>query len=130
MYMLDTNTISYFVQRNENVVKKLKEIEPNQICLSTVVVAELLYGVRKRNNKKLETFINLFLDSVEILDWDYETAECYGSLRARMESKGQIMGSFDQMIAAHALRQKDCILVTNDKAFSMVENLKLENWLV
>lgn len=69
-----------------------------------------------------------FLSTITILEWDTKTAEIYGKLRAEMEKEGKVMGVQDQMIAAHALAN-ECVLVTSDdKAFSFVPNLILENW--
>lgn len=129
MYMLDTNTVSYFVRKNPNVAQKLRDIGPDNICISSVTAAELLYGVARYKNKQLESVVQYFMESVTIVEWNYQVAKYYGSLRAEMESRGQIMSPLDLMIAAHAASYENCILVTNDKAFSMVPRLKLENWM-
>ena len=81
----------------------------------------------KRNNQQLSRFLDVFLSTITILEWDTKTAEIYGKLRAEMEKEGKVMGVQDQMIAAHALAN-ECVLVTSDKAFSFVPNLILENW--
>ncbi|AGQ39324.1 TPA: type II toxin-antitoxin system VapC family toxin [Mannheimia haemolytica] len=128
MYMLDTNTVSYFFRGNANVVAKLKSINPERLCISSVTAAELVYGVAKRNNGQLSQFLGYFLSSVKVLDWNYRCAELYGKLRAEMEKNGKVMGVQDQMIASHALAE-ECILVSSDQAFKMVPDLKLENWL-
>ena len=76
---------------------------------------------------RLATAVNEFLLRVDVLAWDNATAKCYGPLRARMESQGKVLGSLDLLIASHAL-EKGSILVTNDQAFSQVENLVIEDW--
>lgn len=127
MYMLDTNTVSYFFRKEPSVVERLQQLNPDIICISSVIAAELFYGVAKRNNQQLSRFLDVFLSTIMILEWDTETAELYGKLRAEMEKEGKVMGVQDQMIAAHALAN-ECVLVTSDKAFSFVPNLILENW--
>lgn len=128
MYMLDTNTISYFFRQNPNVVRKFQQIEPQTLCISSVTAAELMYGAQKRQNQKLTEAVNYFLQSVTIYDWDYKSAQVYADLRAKMEKRGQIMGAFDQMIAAHAL-SLNLPIITSDKAFLMVDKLVVENWM-
>lgn len=127
MYMLDTNTVSYFFRQEPTVVKKLQQLNPEVICISSVTAAELFYGVKKRNNQKLSDFLTTFLSAITVLDWDYQAAEVYGQIRADMEREGKIMGVQDQMIGAHALAA-ECVLVSSDKAFQLIPNLVLENW--
>lgn len=127
MYMLDTNTVSYFFRQEPTVVKKLQQLNPEMVCISSVTAAELFYGVKKRNNQKLSDFLTTFLSAITVLDWDYQAAEVYGQLRADMEREGTIMGVQDQMIGAHALAA-ECVLVSSDKAFQLIPNLVLENW--
>lgn len=109
------------------MVEQLQQLSPDIICISSVTTAELFYGVAKRNNQQLSRFLEVFLSTITILEWDTKTAEIYGTLRAEMEKEGKVMGVQDQMIAAHALAN-ECVLVTSDKAFGFVPNLILENW--
>lgn len=53
----------------------------------------------------------------------------YGKVRAKLEGKGSVVSEPDLRIAAIALTQ-DLILITgNEKHFSKIKELKLENWL-
>ncbi|TNH02592.1 type II toxin-antitoxin system VapC family toxin [Testudinibacter sp. TR-2022] len=125
--MLDTNIVSYFFRKNETVLAKLNAISLENLCISSITAAELIYGAEKRKNAKLSEMVALFLASMEIYDWNYVVAQRYGKLRAELEKSGNVMGNLDLMIAAHALSQ-NCILVTNDNAFQMIQNLNIENW--
>ena len=42
MYMLDTNTVSYFFRKEPSVVERLQQLNPDIICISTVTAAELV----------------------------------------------------------------------------------------
>ena len=75
----------------------------------------------------LELAVEEFLLRVEILPWTSESAKSYAKLRAELENKGQPVGSFDLMIAAQALAGK-MTLVTNDRVFSRIKNLRIEDW--
>ena len=128
-YMLDTNMVSYFFRQENSVLERIEQIGIENICISAITAAELLYGAKKRNNKVLTQSVELFLSSVQICDWTEQVAHSYSTLRVETERQGKVLGSFDLMIASHALHQR-AILVTNDKAFSMINNLSLENWLI
>jgi predicted nucleic acid-binding protein len=55
-------------------------------------------------------------------------AQHYGDLRIHLERQGAPIGSLDLLIAAHAL-SFDCILVTNnEREFSRIPDLQIENW--
>ncbi|PHM62128.1 type II toxin-antitoxin system VapC family toxin [Xenorhabdus ishibashii] len=127
MYMLDTNTVSYIFRKNPAVITKLRTIPPSRICISSITEAELHYGIVKRQNKELQNIVNTFIESITVYDWDSAAAKTYGELRVRMEQIGRVMGTMDQLIAAHAL-SKGLTVVTNDAAFKMVHGLTVEDW--
>jgi hypothetical protein len=68
-----------------------------------------------------------FLLIVTILAWDSAAAKQYGWLRAVLKREGQPMENLDMMIGAHALAA-EAVLVTNDRAFARIQNLKVANW--
>lgn len=129
IYMLDTNTVSYFFRQNPQVIARISTVPPSSIVVSSITEAELLYGVAKRQNKALKAAVMGFFDAVSVYHWDSIAAETYGKLRASMEKKGLVMGSLDMLIAAHALSEKTT-LVTSDRAFYRVPDLEVEDWAV
>lgn len=127
MYMLDTNTVSHLFRQNIDVMTRLKSVPPSKVSISSITEAELRYGLAKRQNKALAKIVETFLESVTVYSWDSKAAECYGDLRATMEKTGRVMGTMDQLIAAHAV-SKGLTIVTNDAAFSMAPGLHVEDW--
>jgi tRNA(fMet)-specific endonuclease VapC len=75
----------------------------------------------------LKTAVDEFLLRVDSLAWDSNAARRYADLRAALEIAGTAMGNLDMMIAAHALAA-EAILVTNDRSFCRLKNLKIEDW--
>ena len=130
LYMLDTNICSFILREKPLYIKeKLKSCEKSHtIALSSVVVAELLYGVQKRNSKKLIAIVEAFIGNFVVYDFDKEASFHYVKIRHSLEKKGQIIGSNDLFIAAHA-KSLNAVLVTNNtKEFERVERLKTEDW--
>ena len=127
LHMLDTNIVSHLVRQHPEVVNRYSQITPEKMCISSVTEAELLYGVAKKQNNKLHETIMEFLKTITICAWDSEAAATYGELRAAMEKKGKVMGDLDQLIAAHAI-SRGTMIVTNDRAFGMVQDLTVEDW--
>lgn len=127
LHMLDTNIVSHLVRQHPRVVNHYSQIAPEDMCISSVTEAELLYGVAKKQSHALHETISAFLKTITICDWDSDAAAIYGKLSADMEKRGKVMGDLDQLIAAHAL-SRGTTIVTNDQAFGMVQELKVEDW--
>ena len=129
-FMLDTNICIYIIKRTPpDVIKRFKRTEISQIGISSITLSELLYGVSKSSKpeKNLMALIQ-FIAPLEILPYGDEAAQCYGDLRARLEKQGTPMGSLDMLIAAHALSIPCTLVANNEKEFSRIPGLKIENW--
>lgn len=129
-YMLDTNICIYAIKhKTETVIKNFLSHEPEEMCISAVTYAELMYGVEKSMAiEKNRIAISLFLSPLTILEFQASAAEEYGKVRAEPESKGMPIGPMDLLIAGHA-RSEGLILVTNNtREFCRVEGLVVEDW--
>lgn len=129
-YLLDTNILFELIRSPRGLAaRRLGELGEEQVCTSIVVAAELRYGAAKRSSPKLTERVQGALGRLEVLPLDAPADTAYATLRARLESRGQPIGANDLLIAAHALAH-GCILVTdNEKEFSRIEGLVVENWL-
>jgi tRNA(fMet)-specific endonuclease VapC len=129
-YMLDTDTCSYVIKRaNDKLLKKLSRTAVQDVCVSVVTKAELLYGVelsRRRQNDAAA--VDAFLRHVVVLDFPDDAAAYYAVIRAALKKRGTMIGANDLFIAAHA-RALGLTLVTNNvREFQRVEGLAVENW--
>jgi len=131
-YMLDTNICIYIIRKQpENVLKKFKHLKLGDVCLSSVTMAELQYGVEKsQHQKKNSTALEEFAVPLEIMPFDEEVSFYYGRIRAGLEKKGRLIGALDTMIAAHALCLGSILVTNNQKEFKRVPNLKIEDWVM
>ena len=114
-YMLDTNICIYVIkQKPENVLRRFKEELECWICISSVTLAELEYGVRhSAAPAKNELALLRFLAPLTVLSFGSAAALEYGEIRACLQSRGTPIGSLDMLIAAHA-KAEGKILVTNN----------------
>lgn len=129
-YMLDTNICIYAIKHKpEKVFQKLQEVDPSDVCISSVTYAELVHGVEKSaapNKNRLALY--MLLANIEILNFDVNAAESYGKIRAGLEKNGTPIGPLDMMIAGHAQSLGYIVVTNNVKEFKRVNNLKIENW--
>lgn len=129
-FMLDTDVCSYIMKRSSLLVlKRLKAVPVDDVCMSVVTKAELLYGVELSPRRAQdEAAVAAFLPYVSAVDFTDAAASHYAEIRADLKRRGLMIGANDLFIAAHA-RSLGLTLVTNNTAeFGRVGGLKLENW--
>ena len=131
MYLLDTNTCIYFLNRSsERIISKLKNLSPADIRLSAITAAELFFGAEKsRARKKNRAIVEDFVGHFDLLPFDGKCCRNYAKIRASLEKSGSPIGPMDLLIASITLAH-GLILVTNNlKEFRRVKGLRVENWI-
>lgn len=129
-YMLDTNICIYVMKKKpENVLRRFREEMDGGICISSITLAELEYGMKHSSDPvKNEQALLRFLAPLSVLPFGAAAASEYGEIRAYLQSRGTPIGPLDMLIAAHA-RVEGMTLVTNNmREFERVLELDLENW--
>jgi tRNA(fMet)-specific endonuclease VapC len=134
-YMLDTNICIYLLtarhpELQTRILVRLEALPPEtQVDLSSVVVSELSYGVKKsRWRKANETLLREFLLDFRIASFDEEAAHRAGAVRADLERSGHPIGPLDTLIAGHALSIGATLVTHNVGEFSRVRGLRIEDW--
>ena len=129
-YMLDANIVAYAKNnRPEVVMDRLRNYNPDELCISAITLAELEFGVFNSSNPdRNQLALTLFLAGIEIVPFDDDAAVEYGKIRSDLKRRGTPIGANDLLIAAHA-KSRDLVLVTNNtREFERVEGLQLEDW--
>ncbi|MFH1194439.1 MAG: type II toxin-antitoxin system VapC family toxin [bacterium] len=131
MYFLDTNICIYFLKgMHISIRNKIEKLQPPQIKIPSIVMAELLYGAAKSMHKKenLE-IIQKFLIPFEIISFETQATEIYADIRSATEAKGISIGPNDLIIASTVMAYEGILVTNNMKEFGRIKNLKIENWL-
>ena len=112
-------------------MRKFERYPVDEFAISSITHAELQYGVAKSKHKnRNQEALDEFLLPLTILPfYGKRLVECYGEIRAFLESKGKTIGPLDTMIAAHALSLDLTIVSSNISEFSRIPNLKCEDWV-
>lgn len=128
-YLLDTNVLSDIVRHpHGRVVEKIRAVGEDQICTSIIVTAELRYGVAKKRSARLAAQLEIVLGALHIVPFDAPADRIYGSIRNQLEEVAKPIGGNDLLLAAQAVAL-NYILVSDDRDFTQVKGLMLENWL-
>jgi predicted nucleic acid-binding protein len=70
----------------------------------------------------------------ELLNWlpaltlPEKAGQAYGTMRADMAARGQMIGNNDLWIASHALAAELTLVTNNETEFRRVRRLKMQNW--
>jgi tRNA(fMet)-specific endonuclease VapC len=130
LYLLDTNIIIYAQRGHANVLKRMQEVGRDDIVLSSLVVAELAFGVEKSLHKEQNrTALRNLLSSFQIQDWNESAAWIYAAHYHRLRAAGTPIGIHDLQIGCHALALDAVCVTNNTREFERIEGLKLENWV-
>jgi len=108
---------------------RIAELGETAICTSIIVAAELRYGAVKKGSARLTAQLDQILSRFDVLPFEAPAERAYGELRARLEAAGTPIGGNDMFIAAHALSLGHTIVTDNEREFSRVSGLALQNWL-
>jgi tRNA(fMet)-specific endonuclease VapC len=130
-YLLDTIACVDLLRGRLPQVRARARMAPiNEIAISTISLAELLFGAAKSSNPgRHEMILAEFLAPFSILLFDTEAAKAYAQVRTDLTRAGQPIGPLDMLIAAHALSVGAAVVTANEREFRRVPGLVVENWL-
>lgn len=129
-YMLDTDTCSYIMKRSHPVViKRLQAVPVDDVCMSAITKAELLYGVEISPRRAQDAgALAAFLPYVQVVEFGDDAAAHYAEIRADLKRRGALIGANDLFIAAHARALEITLVTNNTDEFGRVSHLRVENW--
>ena len=129
-YLLDTNVcVDFLNRRYPKVTERIRTSSPEDLCLSSVAMAELRYGAdRSQRRGENHERIDVLATEIQCLDFDLTAARVYGRIRSALEAEGTPIGPYDMMIAAHAVSQGLILVTDNEREFRRISGLEIENW--
>lgn len=132
-YMLDTNAcIALINGTSVPVRRRFKEVlaEGSVVCVSTVALHELWYGVSKSTKREYNTErVQVFLSGpLRLMAFDDADARAAGEVRALLEQERRPIGAYDSLLAGQAARRGMTLVTANIREFERVDGLMWEDW--
>ena len=119
--MLDSNICIYMLQGNSSAARdRIQSCVPGELVTSAIAYAEVMRGIPPLDSgqqSKAEAFFRLVI----VLPFDQQAALLYRRVPFKR-------GTFDRLIAAHALSRGLTFVTNNEADFADVAELKVENW--
>ena len=129
-YLLDTNIIIHAQRGNANVLTRMRRAGQANLVLSSLVAAELAYGVEKSVHKdKNKAALEALLSAFTVVPWDESAMWFYAAQFHRLRSAGTPIGELDLLIGCQALALNAICVTNNTREFARIDGLKLENWV-
>ena len=130
MYLLDTDTIIYSLKGVPTVVEQMREHATDPKAISVITYGELIYGAEKSqqvsgNLAKVHRLREIF----PVIEISCSIMDTFGHLKAVLTRKGIVVDDFDLIIGSTALTMGFAVVSNNEKHFSKIPDLLLENWL-
>lgn len=128
-YLLDTDIVVFLLRGKNCIRERLAQLDPSEIYVSEVTVAELEYGNRCSGRyEENRDLVNAFLSNVNIVPFS-DSIRYYAIERFRLRKEGCPIADFDLLIGCASV-EKGLIMVTNNIAhFSRISNIIVENWI-
>jgi tRNA(fMet)-specific endonuclease VapC len=129
MYVLDTNTLSYFFKGLGRVGERLLATPPAEIALSSIVLFEVEFGLARssRSEQRREQLQELVSLAV-VLPFGPAEAKSAAQIRCELERAGSPIGPYDVLIAGTALSHGAVLVTHNTREFGRIRELVLEDW--
>ena len=129
-YLLDTNHVSALFKRDSGIISRVERATEAEFGIGLPSVGELWFMVY--NSQRIAANA-AELDRIlaDFRLWGYERAEAveFGRIKAELRRTGRPIPDIDVQLAGIA-RINGLTLLTSDKHFEAVSDLKIENWLV
>lgn len=137
-YILDTDHVSLFLQGNQAVISRVGQVYPH-LAITIVTVQEIFNGWVVKINDRTEStnLVNLYtklwttqeyFKGVRILNFDSAAYTCYQRLLRENQHLNKKRLQKDLRIAAIALSTNAVMVTRNQKDFTQIPGLVLENW--
>lgn len=120
-YLLDSNVIIAAIDGDiASLRERLAECDEDDLVTSAIAYAEVAHGSMKGKPPAID-ILDAFLADIPVLPFDRSAAMAYASLPFER-------GSYDRLIAAHALSLGLTVVTRNERHFAGIPDLRVENW--
>jgi tRNA(fMet)-specific endonuclease VapC len=130
-YLLDTNQLSDAIRPVSRVRERIAQERLSGLRIGTCVPAlcELEAGIQALAKREAyRRALGRLLSRVRLWPIEREAALAYGVVFHELRRRGRVLSQVDMMLAALA-RVMDLTLVTADRDFAALPDLRTENWL-
>jgi tRNA(fMet)-specific endonuclease VapC len=125
-YLIDTDVVADWLKGIQTARALLPTLQPAGIAISLITVGEILEGIYFGASTQAHAAgFRHFLRGVDVLPANRRIMERFARIRGDLRRRGLIIGDFDILIAATALRHNLILVTRNTRHFSRVPSLRI-----
>lgn len=131
-YLLDGNHLSAALRKVSPVRERIHQGRRagHRFISCYPVLCELEVGIQQTSKpEEYRQRLTQLLRHVRLWPLDGETAQLYGAIYIELRRLGRALSQVDMMLATLA-RQHKLTLLTTDRDFEALPDLRVENWIV
>ncbi len=111
------------------VIAELTARDPEDIFVSSLTSFELYTGVEKCANPGRERIrVENLLNTLRQIEFDLPAAKYAALIRADLESRGEMIGPYDVLLAGQAISMGFTLVTNNIREFSRINKILLADW--
>lgn len=128
-FLIDTNICIFFMRGKYHLDQKFRSVGGRNCYVSSITVAELLYGAACSANPTLEKQrVSMFLENMNVLPIE-NSLEVYAECKAYLRRQGTLIDDFDLLIGATAIANDMIVVTENVKHIGKIPGIEVENWI-
>lgn len=129
--LIDTDVLSAILRRQPTVIQRVRAYleAHNRLSFSVITRYEVLRGLKAKNAERQQSAFERFCAASSILYLTEEVIVKAADIYADLYQRGELIGDADILIAATAVTAGYSLATNNERHFSRVADLRVENWL-
>lgn len=125
-YLVDTDWVADYLKGRANAVALLTALSQEGIAISLVTYGEIYEGLYYGSDfARHESVFLAFLQGVDVLLLNEEIMREFARIRGQLRAAGKLIGDFDLLVAATAIRYDLTVVTRNTKHFRRVPGLSI-----
>lgn len=128
--ILDTDILSSLMRGNQQVVAKARAYltQHGQLTFSIITQYEILRGLKAKDAKRQLGDFERFCARNRVLTLTDDVISKAADTYADLYKRGELIGDADILIAASALANGFGVVTNNERHFTRIAGLHMENW--
>ncbi|WP_194975703.1 type II toxin-antitoxin system VapC family toxin [Aquiflexum lacus] len=128
--LFDTDIISFFLKGEELVVKNVNLYLRHfgYLNISIITYYEIVSGLLAKKAVQQLNIFEKFISKNRIIFLTESSANIASEIYASLRVSGNTVDDIDLLIAGIAIENELVLITNNEKHFSRIHNLKIENW--
>lgn len=131
--LIDTSILLANERGQIDVASRVKDRAEEEVFLSVISASELLHGAHRATDSAVRArrlvFVEAVLNRFPALEVDLDVARAHAVLWSELTQKGGMIGVHDSWIAATCIAHNLALVTANQREFSRVPGLTVENWM-